>query len=192
MTFLKAVYSTEERSSLHCLCLLTSDMRIFLAGIMQGSHVIATMHDQDYRARLKRLLAAHWPQASVYDPLADHPASFDYSKETAREVFLQHNRMCGEVDVLIAFVPEASMGTAIEMWEAARHGRVVVTISPLDLNWAVRFCSDVVYPNVEAFERELLSGALQGIVVELQKTKQVQGFSANASTPLASSPGYNR
>jgi hypothetical protein len=52
--------------------------------------------------------------------------------------------MCGETDLLIAFVPEATMGTAIEMWEAARHGRVVVTISPLDLNWAVQFCSDLV------------------------------------------------
>jgi hypothetical protein len=44
-------------------------VHIFLAGIMQGSHVVATMHDQDYRSRLKRLLAKHWPEATVYDPL---------------------------------------------------------------------------------------------------------------------------
>jgi hypothetical protein len=146
-------------------------MRIFLAGIMQGSHVVATMHDQDYRARLKRLLAEHWPQASVYDPLADHPQSFDYSQETARAVFMKHNAMCGEVDLLIAVVPEATMGTAIEMWEAMRHGRVVVTISPLDVNWAVQFCSDLIYPNVEAFERDLTSGELQRQVTELQRNK---------------------
>jgi hypothetical protein len=146
-------------------------MRIFLAGIMQGSHVIATMHDQNYRSRLKDLLAKHWPGASVYDPLADHPASFDYSRETARTVFLKHNALCGEVDLLIAFVPEASMGTAIEMWEAARHRRVVVTISPLDLNWAVQFCSDLVYPSAESFERDLAEGSLRASVERLRIEK---------------------
>jgi hypothetical protein len=149
-------------------------MHIFLAGIMQGSHVVATMHDQDYRARLKRLLAEHWPQATVYDPLADHPSSFDYSRETGRAVFMKHNAMCGRCDLLIAFVPEATMGTAIEMWEAARHNRVVVTISPLDLNWAVQFCSDLVYASVEAFEQELASGALQASVARIRAEKRRQ------------------
>jgi len=149
-------------------------MHIFLAGIMQGSHVVATMHDQDYRTRLKRLLNEHWPGAIVYDPLADHPSSFDYSRETARGVFLKHNAMCGQTDLLIAFVPEATMGTAIEMWEAARHGRVVVTISPLDLNWAVQFCSDLVFASVEAFEQELASGGLQASVERIRAEKRRQ------------------
>jgi hypothetical protein len=146
-------------------------MHIFLAGIMQGSHVVAVMHDQDYRTRLKRLLAAHWPEASVYDPLADHPASFDYSREAARTVFMKHNAMCSEVDLLIAFVPEASMGTAIEMWEAARHGRIVVTISPLDVNWAVQFCSDLLYSSLESFEQDLASGELRAAVEKLRNAK---------------------
>ena len=45
-------------------------------------------------------------------------------------MFFRHNRMCREIDVLLAFVPEASMGTAIEMWEAYQHGAAVITISP--------------------------------------------------------------
>ena len=153
--------------------LTTHQMHIFLAGIMQGSHVVATMHDQDYRTRLKLLLAEHWPEAKVYDPLADHPSSFDYSRETAKAVFLKHNAMCGQTDLLIAFVPEATMGTAIEMWEAARHGRVVVTISPLDLNWAVQFCSDLVYASVESFEQDLASGELQVHVERIRAEKSV-------------------
>ena len=31
-------------------------MRVFLAGIMQGSHVEADMHPQGYRGRLRELL----------------------------------------------------------------------------------------------------------------------------------------
>ncbi len=135
-------------------------MHIFLAGIMQGSHLGAVMHHQGYRERLRTLLSQHLPSATVYDPLADHEQSLDYDPDQGRAVFLHHNRMCSETDVLIAFVPEASMGTAIEMWEASKNGRLVITISPLSHNWAVRFCSHLLYPDVEAFEAELISGEL--------------------------------
>jgi hypothetical protein len=75
--------------------------------------------------------------------------------------------LCAEVDVLIAYVPEASMGTAIEMWEAHRHGRTVVTISPLKHNWAVRFLSHELYPDLDEFERALSDGRLARRLVEL-------------------------
>jgi hypothetical protein len=135
-------------------------MRIFLAGIMQGSHLGATLHNQDYRAHLRQLLETHLAGARLYDPLADHADSLNYDDARGQEVFFRHNRMCGEVDVVLAFVPQASMGTAIEMWEAYRHGRVVVTISPLAHNWAIKFLSHLLYRDVEEFERALASGHL--------------------------------
>lgn len=135
-------------------------MRFFLAGIMQGSHLGAILHNQDYRARLKALLAEHFPQAEIYDPLADHANSLDYDDEHARTVFFHHNQLCTSVDVVVAFVPEASMGTAIEMWEAHRHGRAVVAISPLKHNWAVKFLSHEVYEDLEQFEHAIVSGRL--------------------------------
>ena len=147
-------------------------MRIFLAGIMQGSHQSAAMHDQNYRMRFKQLFARHWPEAEVYDPLADHTDSLDYTPDRARQVFLKHNRMCGETDILFAFVPTASMGTAIEMWEAAKNHKVVVTISPLQLNWAVRFCSDLVYADFAGLELDLASGSLRRRILALQAEKQ--------------------
>jgi len=133
-------------------------MQIFLAGIMQGSHREAAMHEQDYRKRIKHLIGVYLPQAQVYDPLADHRQSLDYDEERGRLTFFTHNRMCREVDVVVAFVPEASMGTAIEMWEAHQAGRAVITISPLAHNWAVRFLSHAVYADVEAFEQALQRG----------------------------------
>ena len=146
-------------------------MRIFLAGIMQGSHRMAVLHDQQYRGRLRELLVAHLPEADVYDPLADHPKSLEYGDDKGRDVFFFHNRLCREVDVVLAFVPEATMGTAIEMWEAHTHGRLVVTISPLTHNWAVRFLSNIVYASEEQFEVELISGALARRIAELQQQK---------------------
>ncbi len=143
-------------------------MRIFLAGIMQGSHLGAVMHYQGYRAQLRQLLEQHLPAAEVYDPLADHELSLDYTDDRGREVFLFHNRLCGQIDVLIAFVPEASMGTAIEMWEAWRANRVVIAISPLALNWTIKYCSHLVYADLESFQADLASRRLLKRIAEIQ------------------------
>jgi hypothetical protein len=145
-------------------------MRLFLAGIMQGSHTGEVLHNQDYRARLRLLLESHLPGADVYDPLADHQQSIDYGYDKGRRVFMEHNRMCGEVDVVVAFVPEASMGTAVEIWEAHRNGRLVVSISPLKHNWAVKFLSDILYADIERFEEELTSGRLGKRIEQLRTT----------------------
>jgi len=136
-------------------------MRFFLAGIIQGSLAEATVHDQDYRNRIKRLVAAHFPEADIYDPVADHGNSIEYDDATGREVFFRHNLMCREVDVLLAFVPEASMGTAVEMWEAYQHGAAVIAISPLAINWAVKFLSHAIYPDFDAFAAAVENGQVE-------------------------------
>jgi hypothetical protein len=146
-------------------------MRIFLAGIMQGSHTEAVLHEQDYRAHIKELIAEHLPEAKVYDPLADHAKSLEYGERKGRDVFFRHNLMCREVDVLLAFVPSASMGTAIEMWEAFQHGAAVVTISPLRLNWAVKFLSHVLYADMDEFTSALEDGSLQKRIDEIRSTR---------------------
>lgn len=142
-------------------------MNFFLAGIMQGSLQELRLHAQDYRSHLKELITAHFPAADVYDPLADHGQSMEYDDATGRDVFMTHNRMCGEVDVVLAFLPEASMGTAIEMWEAYRNGRAVIAISPMIHNWAVKFCSHAIYPDLESFETAVRDGRLHSQICEV-------------------------
>jgi hypothetical protein len=144
--------------------LAPSPMRFFLAGIMQGSHTEALLHDQDYRAQISRLIEDHFPGAEVYDPRAIHTESLGYDDTTGRDVFFHHNRMCREVDVLLAFVPEASMGTAIEMWEAHQHGAAVLSISPLRHNWAVKFLSHAIYPDLPSFEAAVRSGEVRRVI----------------------------
>src|SRR5271165_5269389 len=133
-------------------------MRFFIAGIMQGSHTVNHMHDQNYRKRIAQLLEEHFPDAEIYDPLAKHKTSLEYDKLTGREVFFRHNLMCREVDVLLAFIPEASMGTAIEMWEAHQHGAAILTISPMKHNWTVKFLSHGLYADEAEFVAALRNG----------------------------------
>lgn len=138
-------------------------MRIFLAGIMQGSHVAALVHDQSYRERFREAVEARWPEAEVYDPHANHANSIAYGVEEARKVFVGHVEMCQQFDLLVAYVPEASMGTAIEMWEAHRHGRVVVTITPLVHNWVVQLTSRAVYRDFDSFLHALDAGEIDSL-----------------------------
>jgi hypothetical protein len=139
-------------------------MKVFLAGIMQGSHVAALVHDQHYRDGLREVVQRRWPEAEVYDPFAGHGNSIGYSVAQAREVFNRHVQMCREFDLVIAYVPEASMGTAIEVWEAHRHGRAVITITPLVHNWVVQLTSVAVYPDREAFDAALGAGDIDRLL----------------------------
>jgi hypothetical protein len=143
-------------------------MRFFLAGIMQGSLTGPALHAQDYRGHLKQLIEAHFPEADIYDPLADHADSIGYDDTTGRDVFFGHNFMCRDIDVLIAFVPEASMGTAIEMWEAYQHGAAVFTISPMVHNWAVKFLSHEIFRTLEACEEAVVNGGMRRRITEIQ------------------------
>ncbi len=135
-------------------------MRFFIAGIMQGSHTAKAVHDQVYREHVAELLTQYFPDAHVYDPRAKHRNSIDYADLTGREVFFRHNAMCREVDALVAVLPSASMGTAVEMWEAYRSGAAVITVSPMQHNWVVRFLSHAVYSNLDDFAAALADGAI--------------------------------
>ena len=139
-------------------------MKVFLAGIMQGSYVSSCVHNQSYRESLHNIVHRHWPKAEVYDPFANHTDSVGYSSSRARDVFCGHIDMCRQFDVLIAYVPEASMGTAIEMWEAHKHARFIITITPLLQNWVVQITSNVIYKSIPLFIEALQSGDIDTLL----------------------------
>jgi len=139
-------------------------VRIFLAGIMQGSLEEEGLHPQDYRGRIKELFSRHVPEAQVYCPVENHPKSLGYSHRQGRQVFFDHLEMAASCDVLLAFVPEASMGTAVEMWEAFRNGRVVLTVSALKTNWTVKFLSTHIVKDLDELGSFLETGGLDRLL----------------------------
>jgi len=70
--------------------------------------------------------------------------------------------------VLVAYLPEASMGTAIEMWEAYQHGAAVISISPLRTNWTVCFLSHAIYDDMEQFAAALQSGEVARVIASVR------------------------
>jgi len=135
-------------------------MRVFIAGIMQGSLQGNGIHGQDYRERIARVLEEAYPGVEIVDPWALYPDSLGYDDETSKRVFLQNVAEAAEADLLVAYLPQASMGTAVEMWAAYTAGKPVVTISPLGRNWVVRYLSRLVVEDLEAFEQAVRGGLL--------------------------------
>jgi hypothetical protein len=126
---------------------------VFICGIIQGSHKGLDVHGQDYRTRIRRIVEKYMPSAEVYCPVSLHPESPGYGDNRACQVFEESVGAARESDLLIAYLPEASMGSAIEMWEARRAGVKIISITPLRENWVVRYASDLMIGSIEDLAR---------------------------------------
>jgi hypothetical protein len=132
-------------------------MRVFIGGVMQASRVDDAIEDQAYRNELAVALNARWAELEVVDPLALHPNSVTYDDAAAKVTLFALLELATACDLLIAYVPQASMGTALEMYVAYQRGVPVITISPMRANWVVRALSTRIFPDTPAFLAHLAS-----------------------------------
>ncbi|MCL5109011.1 MAG: nucleoside 2-deoxyribosyltransferase [Chloroflexi bacterium] len=139
-------------------------MKVFLSGIIQGSHSGTELHDQGYRDELKRLLSQHLPEAEVVCPIDLHPNGIEYDLGQAREAFFSLVEEAASADLVVAYLPEASMGTAIEIWEAHRRGTPVLAITPLRHNWVVNLLAGRAFASVAEFAAFAAEGGLRELV----------------------------
>jgi nucleoside 2-deoxyribosyltransferase len=141
-------------------------MKVFIAGIMQGSRLDSLIDDQDYRRAIASVVLQRFPGAEIVDPNEIHPEGVSYGDEQAKVTLLAMAGLASQADLVVAYVPRASMGTAIEMWQAYQAGIPLVTISPMGANWVVKFLSDAVLPDLEAFAAWSATGALEQLFVD--------------------------
>lgn len=125
---------------------------VFLAGVIQGSQDGRGIESQNYRDRLKNIFADKIPELNVYCPFENHSASVEYDDEQGRKVFLDHLEMAKNAQLLLAYLPTASLGTSIELWECHKNNVPVIAISPMNHNWVLRFFTDLIFPDIESFE----------------------------------------
>ena len=125
--------------------------RVFIGGVMQGSVQGKGIVSQDYRHRIRAALLDRWPELDVIDPFALHPNSVEYGDDGAAETLFGMIDLAASSDLVIAYVPVASMGTAMEMYAAYQHDVPVISISALAENWVVRVLSDRVFPDLDTF-----------------------------------------
>ena len=137
---------------------------IFIAGIMQGSRVDHLIDAQDYRQRIADTLKVNYPGVKISDPFSLHPESVDYEMDQVRETFVSLTSLAGQADVVIAYLPTASMGTAIEMWTAYNANKYIIAVTELKHNWVVKITADEIVPDLDSLLQLLESGRLADIL----------------------------
>ena len=126
-------------------------MQVFIAGVMQASTLGKGMVDQRYRSEIRSILRARWPELDVVDPFELHPDSVEYEDAEAKKTLFRLLELARASDLLIAYAPIASMGTALEMYAAYLQNIPVLTISPMADNWVIRALSKRVFPDLASF-----------------------------------------
>ena len=139
-------------------------MQVFIAGIMQGSRMDHYIGDQDYRRIISEALLKHFADVEIMDPNELHPNGVDYDDELAKATLLEMANLASQVDLTVAYVPQASMGTAIEMWKAFEANVPIVTISPMAANWVIKHLSSVVLPDLDAFRWWVADGGFDKLL----------------------------
>jgi len=142
-------------------------MRVFIAGIMQGSRQDRFIEDQAYRQAIASAVRSYDPAAEIVDPNNIHPTAVDYGEDQAKATLLELAELACQADLVVAYAPRASMGTAVEMWEAFRAGVPVVAISPMTANWVILYTSAVVVPDLGAFQKWVIAGGLARLIPPL-------------------------
>jgi hypothetical protein len=138
-----------------------SSITLFVGGIMQGSKQEMAVHDQTYRDRIAAIVRRHHPDIEIVDPAKLHPDSVAYARQRAVETFRDSLQRAAAADGLIAYLPEASMGTAIEIWHAHEAGKPVFVISPMLNNWMLWVTATRIFPDIDAFSTFVENGHLR-------------------------------
>jgi hypothetical protein len=145
-------------------------MHVFIAGVMQGVRQDDQIDSQDYRVRISDSLRRHIPQVYITDPWAMNPNSVNYDADKARRTFLKMTKVASQADLLIAYLPIPSMGTAMEMWEAFQAGTYIIAVSPLIHHWALRFTANEILPDLDSLIGEIENGRIQQLLTSLTQS----------------------
>jgi len=138
----------------------------YLSGVMQGSLKDNSRVSQEYRQILKDLILRSYPDAKILCPAELFPDAPTQDEVLAKSIVPQCAEIASSTDVLVAFLPEASMGTAVELWEAYKSSRINIVISPMRHNLMLKAVSDVIVPSIEEFGKFISDGNFTKLLAE--------------------------
>ncbi|KAJ3425600.1 2'-deoxynucleoside 5'-phosphate n-hydrolase 1 [Anaeramoeba flamelloides] len=124
------------------------ETKYFLAGVMQKNNLEGKVCNQNYRSVLTKIIEENDPMSSIYDPWAAYDPDENLS---ISETFLGNIEKAGEADITIAFIPEASMGTACEIYRAKQMNKTIWAITPLKKSWVMISLCNEIFESIEEF-----------------------------------------
>ncbi len=147
----------------------------YIAGVVQAS-LNGEVVDQSYRAEIQAIILGKFPHAIVHDPIAGHENSITYDDDQAKARLDELLLFCQlEVDLMVVYLPEASMGSALEM-DRAKNRAFIVVITPLTTNWVVRHYANMIVSSIEEFRERIESGAFEQYMESFIDARAVRRF----------------
>ena len=153
----------------------------FLSGVMGGSQTASStslgipMESQDYRGQIRAAILAADAAANIVDPLEmgavrGRELGFGEGKPSwtddadVRKLFAEVVDAAAAADVVVSYLPTASMGSACELHAAHAAHKTVLCIAPgaMAQNWVVRSFSARTFEDIPAlawFLKETRGGA---------------------------------
>ncbi len=126
-------------------------MKIFISGVMQGSKKGHGMQEQGYRQVIADAVKTLNPKAEIFDPFTAFPDAGEYDDQRVKQTLFAAAEEAASADILIAYLPEASMGSALEMIRAYDNGKIIISISTLEKNWFIRSVSSKIFITLDDF-----------------------------------------
>lgn len=148
----------------------SSKPRVFLAGTVNSvASNPGVPSDQSYRQELGNLVVRHG--GIVLDPMP--PSGWDLAAADCQGtglLFAPIFDLIHTCDIVVAEFWEPSMGTAVEMYEAARMNIPVVAVTSLGARWVVRDFASLCYSSLGEFEENLTNvGGVAALVNVIQR-----------------------
>ena len=126
-------------------------MKIYISGVMQGSKKGQGIQEQGYRQVISDAVKIRHPNAEIYDPFSVFPDSVEFDDQRAKQELFAMAEEAASADIVISYLPEASMGTALEMIRAYDNGKTIISISTLEKNWFIRAVSVKIFISLDEF-----------------------------------------
>ena len=126
-------------------------MKIYVAGIMQGSKKGQGIQGQGYRQVISDAVKIRHPKAEIVDPFSLFPDSVEYDDQRSKQVLFAIADEAASADIVIAYLPEASMGTALEMIRTYDNGKTIISISSMIKKWFIRAVSAKIFLSLDDF-----------------------------------------
>jgi hypothetical protein len=168
---------------------INSDVNIYVTGILQGSKDKA-FFPQDYRKKLVEAIKKSWQTTTVYSPTINTDVENPESLKEAVKQFEQQLAILKKANIVVAYIPEAGMGCAIEIYNAAMRGKYVVTITPLKQNRVIRMFSHDIYDSIESFTEACKVGKFKKDFARfvIDKSKRTTSIAPRYNVPLKKHP----
>ena len=159
---------------------LPTGAQYFLSGVMQGKNAsgsgVAGTVSQDYRKEMRDVIIAADPGAKIVEPwdLVGAIVSELYPVATPQHELFQDDehvkkafgtciKAAAGADVVVSYLPEASMGSAVEIYAAMEAGKRILVVAPGSMagNWVVRSYADNIFASMDELGAWLRSNVQQ-------------------------------